>query len=336
MLSNKTPRVSVIMPAYNASLYIREAINGVLNQTFTNFEFIIADDGSTDDTKRIIDSYKDPRIIISHNPVNQGKTKTVNKLFKEAKGEFVTVHDADDVSHPDRFRMQVEAMQKDPNLVLCGTSFYTVNKAGFILEQNEMPETYEEIMKGIDRQSQFHGPTMMIRHSVLKNAEEFYRPYFRDNYEDTDLAYRIVEKGKSINLKPYLYVYRILDTSLCRADVNIRNRNLYHVVSYLGQQRKQKGADVIMENKPELADAYLDQITVKYQHDPALIYREAASYYFYWKLHQKALQSAWTGFITRPFQLINLRTYLYIIRQQIFNFFKFDKRNKKHYQKVFS
>src|SRR5688572_9077559 len=115
MLSNKTPQVSVIMPAYNASAYIREAINGVLNQTFTDFEFIIADDGSTDDTKAIIASYNDPRVIASHNAVNQGKTKTVNRLFKEAKGEFVTVHDADDVSHPDRFRMQVDAMLRDPN-----------------------------------------------------------------------------------------------------------------------------------------------------------------------------------------------------------------------------
>jgi len=326
--------LSVIMPVYNCEKYVAEAIESILNQSFFDFELIIADDNSTDKSRQIIESIRDPRIITSHNSFNQGKTNTVNRLFRQAKGDFITVHDADDVSHMNRFNKQIAAFLEDSELMLCGTSFYTVDMQGIILDQNQMPETYEEVINGIAKTSQFHGPTMMIRRSVLKDSE-LYRPYFRDNYEDTDLAYRVSEKGKAINLRDCLYAYRILDTSLCRRDVNVRSRNLYAVVSYLGNQRKQFGKDVIMENKPELADAFLDQITTKYKDDPALIFREAASYYFYWRLYRKALQSAWKSFVKRPFHIINMRTFLYIIRQLIFNLFNFDKVSKKHYKEIF-
>jgi glycosyltransferase involved in cell wall biosynthesis len=299
-----------------------------------DFELIIADDGSTDDTKVIIDGLKDSRIIISHNSNNQGKTKTVNRLFKEAKGVFITIHDADDVSLPRRFEKQLEAFENDSDLILCGTSFYTVDKEGYLLEEIIMPTSYEQILSGISKVSQFHGPTMMIKTSCLSEFSELYRLYFRDNYEDTDLAYRISERGEAINLKDPLYVYRILETSLCRKDVNVRNRNLYKVVAHLANQRKLRGVDDIMENKPEFVDDFFDRITLEYKGDPALIYREAASYYFYWKLYRKALQSAWKGFLVRPFQLINLRTYLYVVRHRIFNFFHFEKNNKKHYKEI--
>jgi hypothetical protein len=116
--------------------------------------------------------------------------------------------------------------------------------------------------------------------------------------------------------------------------VNVRNRNLYKVVAHLANQRKLRGVDDIMENKPEFVDDFFDRITLEYKGDPALIYREAASYYFYWKLYRKALQSAWKGFLVRPFQLINLRTYLYVVRHRIFNFFHFEKNNKKHYKEI--
>lgn len=333
-MSSKKPILSIIMPAYNAAPYIQEAIDSILNQTFTDFEFFISDDGSTDDTRRIIDSYSDPRITALHNTTNLGKTGTVNKLFKLTQSEFITVHDADDVSHPNRFTKQVGKLVEDEELMLCGTAFCTVDSDGFILEKNQMPTTYEEVLQGISKQSQFHGPTMVIRKSAI-DSTELYRPYFRDNYEDTDLAYRIVEKGKAINLNDYLYIYRILDTSLCRKDVNVRNRNLYSVVTYLGNQRKQNGKDVVMQNMPHVADAYLEQITLKYTDDPALIYREAAAYYFYWRLYKKALQAARKGFWIRPFQLINLRTYFYVLRQTTIKIFKFDGESKKHYKETF-
>jgi len=167
----------------------------------------------------------------------------------------------------------------------------------------------------------------------------FIKEYFEalNQYTEGQLVHIEVvnaEKGRAINLRDCLYFYRILETFLCRRDVNVRNRNIYTVVSYLGNQRKQFGKDVIMENKPELADAFLNQITYKYKDDPALIFREAASNYFYWRLYRKALQAAWKSFAKRPFHIINIRTYFYIIRHLIFNLFNFDKGIKEHYKEI--
>lgn len=326
------PILSVILPAYNAAPYICDAIDSILNQTFRDFELIIADDGSQDNTRAIIENYTDARIVLSHNTCNQGKTATVNRLIRFARGEFVTIHDADDVSHPQRFSKQVAALEEDIELLLCGSSFLTVDQNGYVLERNNMPATYEEVLNGIGTCSQFHGPTVVFRHSAVRNFSEVYRPYFRDNYEDTDLIYRVVEQGKSINLQEYLYVYRILDNSLCRRQVDVRNRNLYKVVAHLGAQRKEIGTDVLMQDRPELADEFLDQVTQHYKHDAALLSREAAAYYLYWKLNMKACRASAQAFLTRPFHPVNLRTFLYVIRKIIINKFKSHERHKEHYK----
>ena len=90
------------MPAYNCEKYIHQAIDSVLNQTHINFELLIADDCSTDTTKQIIDSYKDPRIKTFHNNINLGYLKASNKLFSLCKGSYITFQDADDTSELNR------------------------------------------------------------------------------------------------------------------------------------------------------------------------------------------------------------------------------------------
>lgn len=87
--------LTVIMPVFNAAPYVGEAIESILGQTYGDFELIIADDGSTDGSREVIEKYNDPRIILSHNLKNVGKTATVNRLFKMARGSYVTIHDAD-------------------------------------------------------------------------------------------------------------------------------------------------------------------------------------------------------------------------------------------------
>ena len=100
------PKISVIMPAYNAALYIREAIESVLNQSFQNFEFIIINDGSTDETLNIIQSFNDSRIVLINNSKNLGIIKTRNIGLQLAKGEYIAKMDADDVSLPMIFEIQ--------------------------------------------------------------------------------------------------------------------------------------------------------------------------------------------------------------------------------------
>lgn len=114
--------VSVIMSNYNTpEEYLRPAIESILNQTYQNFEFIIIDDCSTDDSLSIIESYTDSKIKIIRNEKNLGITKSLNRGLAVAKGEFVARMDADDISLETRFEKQVEFLKNHPEHIVCGT-----------------------------------------------------------------------------------------------------------------------------------------------------------------------------------------------------------------------
>jgi glycosyltransferase involved in cell wall biosynthesis len=295
-------------------------LNNILIQTYQNLEIIIADDCSTDRTKAIIDAIDDKRIQTHHNVINLGKTETVKKLYSYVSGTFVTIHDADDISLPERFEKQLLAFATNPKLGMCGTSFNSVSEDGkTILETIIMESDYNKVLDKIPNASQFHGPTMMIKKSILDELGEIYRPFFKNNYEDTDLAYRIAERYESVNLPEVLYIYRILDTSLCRTKVDVWNRNLYKAVAFLAKERKESGVDSIMSGNPEIVYDYFNEVTIHYQQDTSLIHREAASYFMYGKLYPRAVREGWLSVVKNPFSLINWRTWFYCYRKMMFS-----------------
>lgn len=108
------PRVSVLMPAYDAEKYIADAIKSILNQTFTDFELIIVNDGSTDKTKQIIEEFDDKRIKYFENDGNKGLSFTRNRLIEISKGEFIAWLDSDDVANPQRLKEQVSFLDNNP------------------------------------------------------------------------------------------------------------------------------------------------------------------------------------------------------------------------------
>ena len=115
------PKVSVLMPVYKTDeAYLRVAIESILNQTFTDFEFLILDDCPDDDREKVVKSYDDPRIIYAKNERNLGITPSRNKLIEMAKGEYLAVFDHDDVSLPERLEKQVAYMEANPNVGVCG------------------------------------------------------------------------------------------------------------------------------------------------------------------------------------------------------------------------
>lgn len=309
------PKLSVLFPAYNSELYIREAIDSILDQSFQDFELLMADDGSADHTRAIIDSYTDPRIRNIHNDENIGKTATVQRLFERSSGEFVTIHDADDVSLKDRFNIQLRLLEEAPELAMCGTGYSMMTSNGKTFEDVLKPDTYEEILNSIPTESQFHGPTMIIRRNVLTELGVVYRPYFRDNFEDTDLAYRIAERYPCVNVPKILYRYRIHAESLCRRNVGVRTRNLYKVVVHLAAQRKTSGLDDLMRGNPERVDQFLVETTGRYERDKSLIHRESASYFNYFKLRGLAIDASVKAIKTEPFKIVNWRTLGYTLRK---------------------
>ena len=116
------PKVSVVMPAYNAEKYIGEAIESILNQTFRNFEFIIINDGSVDRTKEIIQEYDDPRIVLLENDKNSGIVVTLNKGVDAATGEYIARMDADDIALSNRIEQQVMFLNTHRNIGVVGSA----------------------------------------------------------------------------------------------------------------------------------------------------------------------------------------------------------------------
>lgn len=114
--------VSVIMTNYNTpEEYLRQAIDSILDQTYTNFEFIIVDDCSTDNSLSVLESYEDKRIQILKNSQNIGLTKSLNKALAVCRGEFISRMDSDDISEPKRFEVQIDYLKKNPDVIVCGT-----------------------------------------------------------------------------------------------------------------------------------------------------------------------------------------------------------------------
>ncbi|WP_329805040.1 glycosyltransferase family 2 protein [Flavobacterium facile] len=198
------PKISVLMPVYNSELYIKEAIDSILNQTFTDFELIIIDDASTDKSVEIIQSYTDSRIQLIVKPQNSGYTNSLNYGLTIAKGEYIARMDSDDISMPERFAKQVGFLEANKDVVVCGSVFNIIGTGEII----NVPEEHEDIKFGMLLRCRIGHPTVMIRKRVLIENNINYN-HEMEPAEDYDLWVRLSEIGKLYNLKEPLLSYRI-------------------------------------------------------------------------------------------------------------------------------
>ena len=156
------PKISVIMPVYNTKEeYLREAIESILNQTFTDFEFIIVNDGSTNNAEEVIRSYQDERIKYLKQE-NQGISKSRNNAYKYATGEYIAIFDSDDISLPQRFEKQVKFLDENENVGVLAT---WGEKFPEKVPMNNFPER-PNYMDLLDYCCLLH-PSVMIRKSVM-------------------------------------------------------------------------------------------------------------------------------------------------------------------------
>ncbi|MDD4761099.1 MAG: glycosyltransferase family 2 protein, partial [Bacteroidaceae bacterium] len=120
MIKDKSiPAISIVMSAYNVEKYIKEAIDSIIGQSFSNFECIIVDDGSTDSTRDIIRSCQDERIVLLEN--KHDFIASLNLGMDAARGKYIARMDADDIMHPDRLKIQYSVMESEPSITVCGT-----------------------------------------------------------------------------------------------------------------------------------------------------------------------------------------------------------------------
>ncbi len=200
------PKISVLMPAYNAEKYIKEAIDSILAQTFSDFELIIIDDGSTDRTAEIVNDYSDSRIRFCPNEKNMGVAATLNRGLGLASGEYIARMDADDISKAERFSKQVGYLDAHADIAVCGTSIELFCDGTVI--GTRFPSTEPEKLKeDLFFSCGIAHPSVMMRKAAILELGG-YDPAF-NGMEDYELWCRVAEKNKIAVLPEILFRYRI-------------------------------------------------------------------------------------------------------------------------------
>lgn len=202
-----TPFVSVIMPAYNASKYLRSAIQSILHQTHQHLELIIIEDASQDDTYSIAASFlSDPRLILLQNEQNEGIVFSRNKGIAIARGEYIAIMDSDDFSLPTRIENQVRFMKENPGLGAIGSYYHVIDGKGNKMIKIKLPSDSYDIATFLHFNVSFCHSTLMMRKDVAQAYQ--YRSGF-DIIEDYEIAYRISRDFPIGNLPEYTVLYRV-------------------------------------------------------------------------------------------------------------------------------
>ena len=200
------PKVSVLMSVYNGECYLREAIISILNQTFQDFEFIIIDDGSTDSSRDIIDSFGDPKISVFENDRNLGLTKSLNKGIDLCRGQYIARMDADDISLRERLEKQKNFMDRNEEIGICGTWTKTIGeKSG---EIRKYPIHKEDIRCNLLFNNALCHSTLFFRKDALFSSNLKYDTSFRYS-QDFDLMVRASAIFPLANIPEVLLLYRI-------------------------------------------------------------------------------------------------------------------------------
>jgi glycosyltransferase involved in cell wall biosynthesis len=208
------------MPAYNAEKYLGEAIDSILSQTFTDFECIIIDDCSTDNTWKIIQKYakKDSRVVGVQNEKNLGIAGNLNKAISLSKGTYLARMDADDWAYPERFEKQVVFLDSHREVGIIGGAMEVYNES---LDQVLYIRSYytddDSLRKYIFKQSPFSHPCVMYRKEVIQ--DNVYNEKLSPT-EDYDLYFRVGKKYKFANLEDILLKYRTSETQSSSAKAN--------------------------------------------------------------------------------------------------------------------
>lgn len=217
------PKVTVLMSVYNNEKHLSDAVNSILNQTFGDFEFLIINDGSTDNSDEILKSYKDSRITIYKNKENIGLAKSLNLGLKKAKGKYIARQDGDDISMPERLKRQVDFLDKYSDYAVVGTfaKVFDENSREVRLWKKLIED--DEIRKFLKKGNCIIHGSAMIRTSFLNNVGFYYESMERS--QDYELWLRLSKKYKMANIPEVLYFWR---TNTGKVGVKyIRNQQIF-------------------------------------------------------------------------------------------------------------
>jgi glycosyltransferase involved in cell wall biosynthesis len=227
-------KISVIMPVYNEQNYLRASIESILNQTFKDFEFIIIDDGSTDDSAKIIESYKDPRLIF-YRSENKGMVHQFNFGINKARASIIARMDADDISELNRFEEQNKFLENHPEIHVVGSNVIFINENGKVISHKKYPENHNEIEFMMPIESGVCHPTVMILKEVFNQLG-----FYDESYgyaADHELFLKMISSGYRFhNIQEVLLKYRVRALRKDQSRVSNANALSYQIgVDYLNK-----------------------------------------------------------------------------------------------------
>lgn len=237
----QAPLVSVIINAYNVEPYLRECLDSVLGQTLDDLEVVFVNDGSTDATGAIAETYarRDARVRVVHNERNLGIPATINRALALSRGEFVAKADADDVSMPTRFEKQVAYLRAHPEVVMVGSSWVWIDQEGRVLGPQQLRASNRQLAQQMRKRCVLVHTGVMVRGELVRRIG--YREFFRSS-EDYDLFLRLCDHGEIAVLPEVLVKQRLTPHG-----VTVRRfREEEQFARYarrFARQRRRRGAD---------------------------------------------------------------------------------------------
>jgi glycosyltransferase involved in cell wall biosynthesis len=317
------PLVSIIMPVFNAEKFIRNAIDSILQQEYVNFELIIADDGSTDGSRNIIDSYTDPRIRKIYFSTNRGIVHVTNALFDECSGFYIAVQDADDWSSEDRLLKQITVLENNKEIDIVFTSYSYTNTLGNVVDTFQKSMKHDEILDFIHKHQYlpFAAASIMFRKTVLNKVGNF-RDYFnRIGAADFDWLYRAIPYFELIQINNLCYFYRNNPQSFTKTVSKNPVKMFSEKIAYfLFQERLKSGVDSLQTNNKEKIDSFLYPFVKEYKNDHSKVYRNIFKYHLYYGNYFSALITMLKSIFIEPKNKANYHQ-IFLIIEKIYKIF---------------
>jgi glycosyltransferase involved in cell wall biosynthesis len=262
---NSLPAISVVLPVYNAEAFVSEAVESILAQTFTDFELIAINDGSTDGSGKILQELaaRDSRMVLIDR-TNGGLVSALNEGIRRARAPLIARMDADDVSMPERFALQYARMTAEPTLGVLGSFIRIMNKEGRIIRLGNYPVSAAEVARFMEHGCPVAHPTVMMRREAVLKAGG-YRKIF-SHCEDYDLWLRISELGYAIaNFPQPLLNYRVHGANV--STVHREAQELGTTIARLAHRCRKAGLPDPVEGLEKLDPSVIETVPAHLRQD---------------------------------------------------------------------